>query len=88
MPVLSNTERARLPARAFAYIDSAGRRRLPIHDESHVRNALSRFDQTEFESEEAREQARLRLVAAAKKCLRPSQRERSCVTSRGEPRVP
>lgn len=30
------------PAAAFAYIDAAGRRRFPIHDVSHVRNALAR----------------------------------------------
>jgi class 3 adenylate cyclase len=67
MPQLSATARARLPASAFAYIDAKGRRRLPIHDASHVRNALSRFDQTTFENEAAREKARRRLLAAAKK---------------------
>jgi len=67
VPQLSATARARLPASAFAYIDSAGRRRLPIHDASHVRNALSRFDQTAFENDAAREKARQRLLAAAKK---------------------
>jgi class 3 adenylate cyclase len=67
VPQLSATARARLPASAFAYIDSGGRRRLPIHDASHVRNALSRFDQTAFESDAAREKARQRLLAAAKK---------------------
>jgi class 3 adenylate cyclase len=64
---LKASERARLPASAFAYVDSNGRRRLPIHDASHVRNALSRFDQTAFESDAAREKARQRLLAAAKK---------------------
>jgi class 3 adenylate cyclase len=67
MPSLSATARARLPASAFAYIDARGRRRLPIHDASHVRNALSRFDQTAFDSDAAREKARQRLLAAAKK---------------------
>jgi class 3 adenylate cyclase len=67
MPSLSATARARLPASAFAYIDAQGRRRLPIHDASHVRNALSRFDQTAFENDAAREKARQRLLAAAKK---------------------
>jgi class 3 adenylate cyclase len=59
--------RARLPDSDFAYIDSLGRRRLPINDKAHVRNALSRFDQTEFETEAARDRARLRLLRAAKK---------------------
>jgi class 3 adenylate cyclase len=67
MPQLSAAARARLRASAFAYVDSTGRRRLPIHDASHVRNALARFDQTAFESDAAMEKARQRLLAAAKK---------------------
>ena len=67
MPSLSASARARLPASAFAYVDAQGRRRLPIHDASHVRNALSRFDQTAFEDDATRERARQRLLAAAKK---------------------
>ena len=67
MAKLTAAERASLPDRAFAYIDSKGRRRLPIHDESHVRNALARFDQVKFESQEAREAARDRLLKAAKR---------------------
>jgi class 3 adenylate cyclase len=67
VPQLSATARARLPASAFAYIDAKGRRRLPIHDASHVRNALARFDQTTFENDAAREKARQRLLAAARK---------------------
>jgi class 3 adenylate cyclase len=67
MARLAPRDRARLPDSAFAYVDSEGRRRLPIHDESHVRNALSRFNQVGFESRAARERARARLLAAAKK---------------------
>ncbi len=67
MPPLSASARARLPATAFAYVDAAGRRRLPIHDAAHVRNALARFDQTVFPDDAAREAARKRLLAAAKK---------------------
>jgi class 3 adenylate cyclase len=67
MPPLSASARARLPASAFAYVDAAGRRRLPIHDAAHVRNALARFDQTVFDDDAARERARTRLLAAAKK---------------------
>ena len=67
MSNLSASKRARLPKRAFAYVDSKGRKRLPIHDESHVRNALSRFNQVAFEDEAARERARQRLLVAAKK---------------------
>jgi class 3 adenylate cyclase len=67
MPSLSARERAQLPDRAFAYIDSGGRRRLPIHDAAHVRNALARFNQVKFEDDRARDQARSRLLRAAKK---------------------
>jgi len=67
MPQLSQKTRDQLPDRDFAYIDSSGRRRLPINDEAHVRNALSRFNQTAFEDEAARDRARTRLLRAAKK---------------------
>ena len=64
---LEPSDRAKLPATAFAYVDQRGRRRLPIHDAAHVRNALARFDQVVFEDEAAREQARTRLLKAAKR---------------------
>lgn len=67
MPPLRATERAQLPDSAFAYIDSGGKRRLPIHDASHVRNALARFGQVKFEDDEARDRARSRLLRAAAK---------------------
>ena len=67
MPPLDSSARARLPDSSFAYIDSQGRRRLPINDVSHVRNALARFDQVDFEDDAARERARERLLRAAKK---------------------
>ena len=67
MPRLSAKERAQLPDSAFAHIDSRGRRRLPIHDASHVRNALARFSQVAFEDEDARDRARSRLLRAAKR---------------------
>jgi class 3 adenylate cyclase len=67
MSRLAASKRARLPASAFAYVDSRGRRRLPIHDEAHVRNALARFSQVGFEDETARERTRTRLLNAAKK---------------------
>ena len=66
MPQLSGRDRSRLPDKAFAYIDSKGERRLPIHDESHVRNALSRFNQVSFEDAAARERARARVLRAAR----------------------
>ena len=67
MSQLDAKRRAKLPNSAFAYVDSKGRKRLPINDESHVRNALARFNQVVFEDETARELARKRLLGAAKK---------------------
>jgi len=67
MPKLSASERAKLPDSAFAYVDAQGQRRLPIHDEAHVRNALGRFDRVAFEDDAARERARRRLLNAAKR---------------------
>ena len=67
MPALGAKERAALPNSAFAYIDSTGRRVLPIHDEAHVRNALGRFSRVQFEDDAARDRARMRLLTAAKK---------------------
>lgn len=67
MARLNARERANLPDRAFAYIDAHGNRRLPIHDEAHVRNALGRFERVRFEDDAARERARRRLLNAAKR---------------------
>ena len=67
MPPLSARERASLPDSAFAYIDSTGKRRLPINDAAHVRNALARFNQVHFEDEATRDRARIRLLRAAQK---------------------
>ena len=67
MARLSARERAGLPDKAFAYIDASGVRRLPIHDEAHVRSALGRFDQVRFESDDSRDRARERLLSACKR---------------------
>ena len=67
MPKMRASERAKLPNSAFAYIDSTGHRRLPIHDEPHVRAALGRFERVPFEDDAARERARRRLLTAAKR---------------------
>lgn len=55
----------KLPDSDFAYIDSKGGRHLPMHDEAHAQNALARFNQTEFESTEAKEAAKKKLLARA-----------------------
>ena len=65
MATLDAQARHKLRSNQFAYVDSDGGEHLPIHDESHVRNAMARFSQTEFESSAARERARTKIVAAA-----------------------
>jgi class 3 adenylate cyclase len=67
MSPLDAKQRASLPDSAFAYIDSRGKRRLPINDAAHVRNALARFNQVVFEDDAARDNARMRLLRAAQK---------------------
>jgi hypothetical protein len=67
MSELSSEERDDLRKNQFAYVDSDGGEHLPIHDESHVRNAIARFNQTEFESKAARERAREKILRAAER---------------------
>src|SRR5437879_11433894 len=67
MARLKTGKRARLPDSAFAYVDSRGRRRLPVHDKAHVRHAVARYNPVSFETDTARERARKRLLNAAKK---------------------
>jgi hypothetical protein len=67
MPELDTNEREKLPRNQFAYVDREGEEHLPINDESHVRNAIARFNQTEFESATAKEQARRKILSAARR---------------------
>ena len=67
MAELDAKDRDELRSNQFAYVDSDGGEHLPIHDESHVRNALARFNQTDFESKAARERARKKVLAAAER---------------------
>ena len=67
MPELDTKDREKLKDSQFAYVDSEGEGHLPIPDESHVRNAMARFNQTEFESKAAKERARRKILAAARK---------------------
>ena len=67
MPELDAADRDRLRKDQFAYVDRDGGEHLPINDESHVRNAMARFNQTEFESKAAKERARKKIRAAAKR---------------------
>jgi len=64
---LDTDARDRLRDSSFAYIDRAGERHLPIHDAAHVRNAIARFDQTDFQSTSSRYAAAKRILAAAKR---------------------
>ena len=65
MSELDAEDREDLRKDQFAYVDRDGGEHLPIHDESHVRNALSRFNQTDFESDAAKERARKKILSAA-----------------------
>ena len=67
MPELDTQARDRLRSSQFAYVDSGGEEHLPINDASHVRNAMARFNQTEFESKAAKERARRRILDAAER---------------------
>jgi hypothetical protein len=67
MAELDTAARDRLRDSSFAYIDREGERHLPIHDAAHVRNAISRFDQTDFQSKTAKHAAATRILAAAKR---------------------
>jgi uncharacterized membrane protein len=67
MAELDTKDRDKLRKSQFAYVDSKGGEHLPINDESHIRNAMSRWNQTDFESASKKESARRKIVAAAKK---------------------
>ncbi|MEO8245517.1 MAG: DUF6582 domain-containing protein [Chloroflexota bacterium] len=67
MAELDTQDRNDLRKDQFAYVDSDGGEHLPINDESHVRNAIARFNQTDFESKAARERARKKILAAAER---------------------
>ena len=67
MANLDATDRKKLSKRQFAYVDGDGEGHLPINDGSHVRNAIARWNQTDFPSKSAKEQARRRIVAAARR---------------------
>ena len=67
MAELTTKKRDKLRSSQFAYVDKQGEGHLPINDESHVRNAMARWNQTDFESAEAKEQARKKIVAAARR---------------------
>ena len=67
MAQLDTKDREKMDKRKFAYVDKEGEGHLPINDESHVRNAMARFNQTDFESGAKKETARKKIVKAAKR---------------------
>jgi hypothetical protein len=93
MTDLREKQRKSMPKAVFAYVDKNGEGHLPLNDESHVRNAMARFNQTAFPSVTAKESARRKVVAAARKhgievskddnVARPSHSLRAVKTRRG-----
>jgi hypothetical protein len=67
MAELDTDDREKLDKRKFAYVDKEGEGHLPINDDEHVRNAMARFNQTDFESGTKKETARKKIVGAAKR---------------------
>jgi hypothetical protein len=64
---LREKQRKAMPKGVFAYVDGRGEGHLPLNDESHVRNAMARWNQTEFSSPSAKETARRKIMSAARK---------------------
>lgn len=67
MPEMSTRERDKLDKDQFAYVDKDGGEHLPINDEEHVRNAMARWNQTDFESKSAKDEAARKIIRAAKR---------------------
>jgi hypothetical protein len=67
MPELNAKERDDLRRDQFAYVDRRGGEHLPINDEEHIRNAMARFNQTDFQSDNAKQEAAKKIVKAAKR---------------------
>jgi hypothetical protein len=63
---LTSEHRNALSHSQFAYVDSEGKGHLPIHDESHVRNAMARWNQTHFDSPEKKAAAKRKICSAAR----------------------
>lgn len=64
MAELSTEDRNHLEARSFAF---PKQRKEPIENASHVRSAVARFNQVKDVTDEERDAAWARIVAAAKK---------------------
>jgi hypothetical protein len=60
---LSTSDRKELPDSAYAF---PGKRKEPLTDADHVRNAMARFDQVKDVTDAEREQAFANIAKAAK----------------------
>jgi hypothetical protein len=67
MATMTEKDRDKLRRSQFAYVDRDGGEHLPINDESHIRNAMARWNQTDFQSATAKERARQKIVGAARR---------------------
>jgi len=67
MAELKAKQRRSMNKDVFAYVDKDGKGHLPLNDETHIRNAMARWNQTKFESPAKKEGARRKIVSAAKK---------------------
>jgi hypothetical protein len=67
MAEMSTAKRDRLRDSSFAYVDKDGERHLPINDDAHVRNAIARFNQTDFDSASEKRSAARKIMSAAKR---------------------
>ena len=67
MATMTEKDRDKLRKSQFAYVDREGGEHLPINDESHIRNAMARWNQTDFQSATAKEKARQKIVGAARR---------------------
>ena len=64
MSKLDQEDRDALPKREFAF---PKQRKEPLEDAGHVRNAIARFNQVRDVSDEERDEAWQRIIAAARK---------------------
>jgi hypothetical protein len=67
MATMTEKDRDKLRRSQFAYVDREGGEHLPINDESHIRNAMARWNQADFQSATAKEKARQKIVGAARR---------------------
>ena len=67
MAELKAKQRKSMNKDVFAYVDKDGEGHLPLNDETHIRNAMARWNQTKFESAAKKEGARRKIVSAVKK---------------------